>query len=116
MKIFLRIIDYLIIAFKIFLLILLIISYEKASAGRGKALTFVYLRPFLFYSLIGILRLWKFKNLPLLLFEMICNFYFIFTVSSAHAGLLILTIVSFLITLRLFYDVKITRKGGLFQA
>ncbi len=106
MNFFLRIIDYLIITFKIFLLIILLIDYERANGIIGKTISLHYLIPFIFYSFIGIMRLWKFKNLPLLFFEMICNIYFIFTVSSSHAGFLILTIVSFLITLRLYYNLK----------
>jgi hypothetical protein len=109
MKFFLRIIDYLIIAFKLFMLVVLILDY-RASIGLWKSVALHYLIPFIVYGFISIIRMFKYKNLPLLLFEIISNIFFILTVSSSHAYFLILTIISLFITLHLFYNVR--KKAG----
>lgn len=110
MKLLLRIIDYLIIGLKIFGLIIFIINYESALNKIAKETCLHYMIPFIFYAFIGIWRIWKFKNLQLLFFEIICNIYFILTVSSSHAFYLILTFISLAIVLYLFYNRKIMRK------
>lgn len=110
MKTFLRIIDYLFIAFKLFMLIVLILDY-LAAIGLWKSIALHYLIPFIVYGLIGIIRIFKFKNLQLLLFEIICNIFFILTVNKDHVYFLILTIISLSIVLYLFYTVRILRKN-----
>ncbi len=77
MKTFLRIIDYLIIVFKLFMLIVLILDY-RAAVGLWKAVALHYLIPFIVYGLIGIIRVFKIKNIQLLLLEILCNIFFHF--------------------------------------
>ena len=110
MRTVLRIIDYLIIGFKLFMLIILILDY-RASFGYGKGVALHYLIPFLVYGFIGIIRILKIKNLQLLLLEILFNIFFILTVSKGHAYFLILTSISLSIVLYLFYNVKISRKN-----
>ena len=112
MKTSLRILDYAIIGFKIFGLIIFIINYESVLNGLAKGISMHYMIPFICYSAIGIIRVWKYEKwgLPLILFEIICNIYFILTVSNDHAFYLILTTISLFIILHLFYQVSISKK------
>ena len=110
MKTLLRIIDYLIIVFKLFMLIVLILDY-RAAVGLWKGVALHYLIPFIVYGLIAIIRVFKIKNIKLLLLEILCNIFFILRVNSSHAYFLILTIISLSIVLYLFYNVKIIKKN-----
>jgi hypothetical protein len=112
MKTFLRIADYAIVTLKIFVLILFVLNYKSALNKIAMEISFHYMVPFIFYSTIGIFRILKYKklSLPLIFLEIICNIYFILSVGKAHAFYLILTIISLLIILHLFYRVSIVRK------
>lgn len=110
MKTFLRIIDYLVIAFKLFMLVVLILDYRAATV-EFKSISLHYLIPFMVYGFVGLIRIFKIKNLQLLLFEFICNVFFILTVGKGHGYFLILTIISLSIVLYLFYNVRISRKN-----
>jgi hypothetical protein len=110
MKVVLRIFDYLIISFKLFMLFVLIMDFNVAQSGFYKNVAFQYLLPFIFYGLIGIVRIFKYKNLQLLYIEILLNIYFTITVNKQHAYFLILTAISLAITLYLFYEVKILKR------
>ena len=57
MKTFLRIIDYLVIAFKLFMLVVLILDYRAATGEFGKSISLHYLIPFMVYGFVGIIRI-----------------------------------------------------------
>jgi hypothetical protein len=92
------------------MLVVLILDY-RAATGEWKNISLHYLIPFIVYGLIGVIRIFKIKKIQLLLFEIICNIFFILTVSKGHAYFLILTSISLSIVLYLFYNVKISRKN-----
>ncbi len=112
-KILLRSVDYTFIVFKLFMLVILMIDYYQAIGKYNKNVAIHFLIPFLFYGIIGILRIIKYKDLKLLAIEILLNIFFIINVNKGHAYFLILTILSLAITLHLFYKVKILQNNNL---
>lgn len=112
-RLFLIIIDHLIIGYKFYCLVGYIFIYRSALNNIAQKEVFHYLLPFIIYSIIGIIRILKYQKLSviLLLIEVIFNIYFIITVSKWHVIYLVLTIISLGIIFWLYYNVSFMKKN-----
>lgn len=97
MKNILKIIDFLIIIFKICMILILINDYRKIIADTIKVIDLHFMIPYICYAVINILRLAFKKIYAILLVEIIFNLFFIFTLGKNHILFLVLTIISLII-------------------
>lgn len=113
-RLFFIIIDYLIIGYKLYCLVGYVLIYRSASNNIAQKEVFHYLIPFIIYAIIGVIRILKYQKLSvaLLFMEVIFNIYFIITVSQLHVIYLALTIISFSIILRLYYNISFTKTNN----
>jgi len=97
MKPLFKILDFLIIAFKCFLLVYLYTEYLKISNDEAKRIDLNFMIPYICYASLNLFRLFVRKNLTILFIEASLNIIFIWKINYTHFIYLLLTLLSFLI-------------------
>jgi hypothetical protein len=100
----LEIIDYGIIAFKTICLVYLISESMLSYSSVAASIYLYYSIPFLCYTIIGMIRLLKRGIIKILLAEMGLNIFFIILINANQAFFLMLTIISYVITILVYQD------------